>query len=98
MARKRWIWDAQTKELVPIEDYEARPSAGFFISPDYQPYRSMATGEMVEGRAAHREHLKRNNLVEVGDAYDKGVKPKPIPVAPGLKETIARIVYEKARY
>lgn len=95
--RKRWIWDKATMALVPLEQYEA-PSEGLFIWDDHKPYRSMATGEMVEGRAQHREHLKRNNLVEIGDAYDKTQKPKPMTVAPGLKETIARIVYEKVRY
>lgn len=97
--RKRWIWDKATMALVPIEDYEARPSAGFFVMGDAQPYRSMVTGEMVEGRAQHREHLKRHDLVEIGDAWDKTPpKPRQIESPPGLKETIARIAYEKLRY
>lgn len=93
--RKRWIWDRELKELVPAEVFQAPPSAGFFIQGDLKAYQSMATGEMVDGRAAHREHLKRNHLVEVGDAYDKPQKPKPMTTAPGLRDAIARAVYEK---
>lgn len=86
-------------ELVPEEEYSAPAPTGHLVMPDLKPYKSMATGEMIEGRAAHREHLKRNNLVEIGDAWDKKLpKPKPIESPPGLKETLARIAYDKLRY
>lgn len=95
--RKRWIWDAKTKELVPIEEYD-RPT-GPFVMGDIAAYQSMKTGEMIEGRAAHREHLKRHSLVEIGDAYDKNPpQPKPIESPKGLRETLARVVYEKLQY
>ena len=97
--RKRWIWDKSRMELVPVEEYQAPASAGVFVMGDIKPYKSMATGEMIEGRAAHREHLKRNNLVEIGDAWDKRLPDrKPIESPAGLKETIARIAYEKLKY
>ena len=96
--RKRWIWDAKTKDLVPYEEFYAEPVSAY-IRGDYQPYQSMKTGEMIEGRSAHREHLKRHSLVEIGDAFDKSPpKPKPIQSPAGLKETLARVVYEKLRY
>lgn len=44
------------------------------IRADVAPYRSMATGEMVTGRLQHREHLKRHDLVEVGNEHRR---PKP---------------------
>ena len=98
MTRKRWIWDATLKDLVPIEEFNREPVAPF-VMDDAKPYKSMATGEMIVGRAQHRDHLKRHSLVEIGDAYDKGVpKPKPIQSPPGLKETLARVVYEKLQY
>lgn len=94
--RKRWVY--VNGEAVPIEDYQA-PIAGPFVWDDLKAYKSMATGEMVEGRAAHKEHLKRNRLVEVGDAYDKGVpQPKPLNSPPGLRKAIAEAVYSKLRY
>lgn len=37
------------------------------VIADIQPYKSIVTGEAVTSRKAHREHLKRNDLVEVGD-------------------------------
>jgi hypothetical protein len=41
------------------------------VMGDIQPYRSMATGEMIDGRAAHRNHLKTHGLVEVGNEQPK---------------------------
>lgn len=37
------------------------------VQPDVQPYRSMITGEVISGRAQHREHLKRHDCIEVGN-------------------------------
>lgn len=37
------------------------------VRADIQPYRSMVTGQMIEGRAQHREYLRKNDLVEVGN-------------------------------
>lgn len=98
MTRKRWIWDAKLKELVPFEDFQREPTSAY-VRGDYEAYKSMKTGEMVDGRAAHREHLKRHSLVEIGDSYDKGLPPpKPIQSPPGLKRAIAEVVYQKLRY
>lgn len=41
------------------------------IAPDIAPYESIVTGEQVSGRAAHRDHLDRHHLVEVGDQTSK---------------------------
>lgn len=38
-----------------------------FISLDRVEYKSMATGEMITSNRQHREHLKRNDLIEVGN-------------------------------
>lgn len=34
---------------------------------DRVEYRSQETGEMITSRSAHREHLKRHRLIEVGN-------------------------------
>lgn len=39
------------------------------VMPDIQPYKSMATGQMIESRAQHRRMLKSNGLVEIGDQH-----------------------------
>jgi hypothetical protein len=72
-------------------------AAQHYVIGDISAYRSMATGQIVEGRSAHREHLRRHNLVEVGNDLDKAT-PKAAKPDHRLKETIARQVYEKLRY
>lgn len=37
------------------------------VSVDIPAYRATATGEMIEGRVQHREYLRKNNLVELGN-------------------------------
>jgi len=37
------------------------------VLADIQPYRSMATGEMITSRSHHRAHLKSHGLIEVGN-------------------------------
>ena len=37
------------------------------VRGDIEPYQSMATGEMITSRSKHREHLKANGLIEIGN-------------------------------
>lgn len=93
---KRWIQDPVTLKLVPADEYYSGPveNAGPYIRDDVKPYQSMITGEFIEGKKAHREHLKRHNCVEAADMPLKNPeRPKD-----NLKEQIARQVYEKLRY
>lgn len=62
----RYIQHPVTLELVPASEYDPTPQAAYVIG-DIQPYRSMATGEIVGGRRQHREHLKAHRLIEVGN-------------------------------
>lgn len=71
--------------------------AGPYIMDDIAPYQSMATGEVIPSRSRHREHLKAHGLIEVGNET-KCLAPKPKELPGGLKEMIARQVYEKLRY
>lgn len=95
--RKRWI--QINGELVPADECNTyvAPMAPT-VRGDYQPYKSMITGEMIEGRRQHRDHLKAHNCVEVGNELDKA-KPKAVdaPIA-GLREQIAREVYSRLSY
>lgn len=34
---------------------------------DITEYRSMQTGEMITSRSQHRDHMKRHNLIELGN-------------------------------
>jgi hypothetical protein len=95
--RRRYIQHPETLELIPADQYVApQKTSGPMILPDIKPYQSMVTGEIIDGRKSHREHLKRHNVVEVGNEPIK--PPSPVKPPPGLKETLGRIVYEKLRY
>lgn len=72
--RKRYIQDPRTLELIPADEYVRPASKGPLIMGDIQPYKSMITGEMINGRRQHREHLRQHNCIEIGNE-----KPKPIP-------------------
>lgn len=62
-----------------------------FVMSDIAPYKSVITGETIDGRSHHRAHLKEHGMVEVGN--DKpDMTPREIPDVPGLKEELyARI-------
>ena len=61
---------------------------GVYVRDDIKAYQSMITGEYVEGKKAHREHLKRHNCVE---AADMPLKNPERPKDNSLKE---RLIYE----
>ena len=56
--------DKATGEEMIVPD---GPVAAPRIIPDTPAYRSPIDGRMIEGKAARREDLKRNNCVEAGD-------------------------------
>jgi len=90
----RYIQDPKTHKLIPAEEYYIDQVDSHYIMTDYQPYQSMVTGEMIDGRKAHREHLKRHNLVVAEQSSARPQKPD----GGRLKEQLARQVYEKLRY
>jgi len=105
MPRSHYVFDkgqviyAVEDGVVTIDKQETSTDAGFYVVPDIQPYQSMIDGSMITSRSRHREHLKAHNCIEVGN--DKSIlNPvrKPLTSPAGLKETIARQVYEKLRY
>lgn len=79
--RGRWIFDRATQTLVPAGEFYARkygnttPSdlAAPMVVADVQPYKSVIDGSVIGGRRQHREHLRANGCVEVGN---ETVKPR----------------------
>lgn len=62
--RKVYVWrDGKIVEKGP----QAAPAARTQIIGDIEPYRSVATGEIITSRQQHRQHLRDNNLVEIGN-------------------------------
>lgn len=99
MTKEEWgaIWKLEGEEL--DRQWEAKQNmhqrqAGYYIiseEKNYKPYRSQQTGEWIDGRKQHREHLKAHGLVEVGNEQPKSRKVQHD--TSGLKETIARQIY-----
>ena len=70
------------------------------VVPDIEGHISMADGTWVSSRSKHRENLKRNNCVEVGN--DVPMEHKPIEISrkdqEARKRQIAEIAYSKLNY
>lgn len=85
MTRRRWI---QQKDGSLIEvSADSPPSEGFFVRGDIPAYKSMITGEMIEGRSQHRAHLRQHGCVEVGNDLDNA-KPREVYQPGNLKRTL----------
>jgi hypothetical protein len=66
--RKRWI--QIDGELIPADQVTQQSEAKVHIVGDIEPYKAV-TGDMqgkwITSRSKHREYLRRNNLIEVGN-------------------------------
>lgn len=91
MARKRYIGipGGGWAEMVEQPVY-----AGVMVMPDIQPYRNMVDGAEITSRSHHREFLRANHLIEVGNEVQS---QQPRRALPGLKQQIAEIASEKLR-
>jgi hypothetical protein len=96
--RGSFLWDPVSHSMIPKDEYhEIVHAAAPMVMGDIQPYKSMATGELINSRSKHREHLKQHGLVEVGNET-KYISQRKSPEPPkGLKESIARQVYSKLK-
>ena len=72
--RKRFRYDRETKQVIPLDEWlqkygepveESHHIVGEFQA--YQPVTGDMQGKWITSRRQHREFLKRNNLVEVGN-------------------------------
>ena len=70
------------------------------VIPDIEGHVSMADGTWVSSRSKHRENLKRNNCVELGNEVP--MQQKPIEISrkdqEARKRQIAEIAYSKLNY
>jgi hypothetical protein len=56
-------------EIIPKQ--EATRRGGLNIMRDIEPYQNMKDRGWITSRSQHREFLRRNNFVEVGNEQDK---------------------------
>jgi hypothetical protein len=69
------------------------------VIPDIDGYVSMADGSFVDSRSKHREMLKRNNCVELGNDYSTEQKKHELSrkEKEHLKRTLAEVTYAKLK-
>lgn len=77
MTRKSWVYVDGV--AIPKDEYQAPTVDGAVIVGDLAGFRSPVDGSWVEGRAALREHNKRNDVVNTADLA--GLPPR-LAVAP----------------
>lgn len=94
MTRQTWVQDPVTLKLIPKDEYQPRTQAGFFVMDDLKPYKSMITGEIIQGRAQHRAHLRQHGCIEVGN--EKLTPHKTInPTREDYRRTVADVMAGK---
>ena len=78
---------------------EKTPKEAPMVMPDIQGHISMADGQWVSSRSAHRENLKRNNCIEIGNDVPTTQKKHELSrqERESLKRTIAEVTYAKLR-
>lgn len=54
-----------------IRKAEATQRGGLSLIRDIEPYQNMKDRGWITSRSQHREFLRRNNFVEVGNEQDK---------------------------
>lgn len=95
-----YIWDEETKSVLPREEVHARRAQqrfgkGGVIIKDIEPYQNIIDGKVIGGRKQHKDFLRAHNMQEVGNET-KHMRPKPYKEAPGIKEAIKES-YEQLR-
>lgn len=89
--RRTWV---QVNGRMYEKGTEPQPVRGPYVVGDIQPYKSMVTGEMIEGRAQHRAHLAQHGLIEVGNEVKAlmNLRPerKPTDFKPAIAEALRK--------
>ncbi len=94
VTRGSYIWDSAKGEMVSKDEYYASQNKveSHMIINDIQPYKSMQTGEMIQSRSSHRNHLKQHGLIEIGNEKIQERKPQTYN-SEEVKREIARQLY-----
>lgn len=83
-----------------IEKQKAPKQLTHMVMSDIEGHISMADGSWVSSRSKHRENLKRNHCVEIGN--DVPMQQKQVEINPKSQEArkrqIAEIAYAKLNY
>ena len=76
------------------------PKEAPMVVPDIEGHISMADGTWVSSRSKHRENLKRNNCIELGNDVPMQQKTHELSrrEQDARKRQIAEIAYSKLNY
>ena len=79
---------------------EMTPKEAPMVVPDIEGHISMADGTWISSRSKHRENLKRNNCVELGNDVPMQQKTHELSrrEQEARKRQIAEIAYSKLNY
>lgn len=81
MARETYVIHPKTKELIEKSKYHRQETSRLVVIRDIDPYRAAAadksTGKrpIIGGRRQHREFLRNNGYVELGNAEPRNRTP-----------------------
>jgi hypothetical protein len=78
---------------------EMTPREAPMVMPDIEGHISMADGQWVGSRSSHRENLKRNNCIEIGNDVSFEQKKHELSRSENesRKRQIAELAYAKLR-
>jgi len=93
MSRKSWVQCRKTGKFIPKEEYYSNNDA-HYVMTDLKPYKSMITGEIIQGRAQHRAHLRQHGCIEVGNEKITPNAPKA-PSKNDYKRMVAEVMSSK---
>jgi tRNA U34 5-carboxymethylaminomethyl modifying enzyme MnmG/GidA len=83
MTKRSWVYI--NGEAIEITDNYVPEPTGHFVMNDIQPYQSMIDGRMITSRSEHREHLRANGCIEVGN---EKMETKVAPVKDNRREVL----------
>jgi hypothetical protein len=71
---RRYRYGKDENGMIPIERWHEKygkdgwgKGDGLQVVPDIQPYKSTIDGSYIGSRSYHRQHLKNNGMIEVGN-------------------------------
>jgi len=93
--------EPQTCDCAPMGVDMNREITPAMVNPDIAPYRAVTgdkAGQLITSRKAHKEFLKRNRLVEVGDQKPADTsKFRKTVTRREIREELRRVVPEVLR-
>ena len=65
------------------------PKAGYYIQGDLEPYQAV-TGDIIQGRRQHREFMRNNGYVEVGNEKIQRKHVEPPQAHEAVREAMGK--------